>query len=447
MKCHRLVHSGRRDENHRLIACLGHGHSPTVMSRGQDPIVFALGSNGSGQLGIGHTKDVNTPQKCIFRRYASGSGQVLNPTLVKHDHAEDENSEKETNLHPDVGNVTKIVAGGNHTLALTGTGALFVAGKHGLRIREDGNKARDSGMIFLEISHVLKSPSPGSESSKITDVAATWEASFVVLDHKFVLSWGTGLKGELGLGASLTEVNDAPRMVLGIDDLDCGKNVTISSIQAGMAHVVVLLSNGSLYGWGAARKGQLGNDHIAQKVVWLPSQLYADSEAESCSFFKPGKLVLGKDYTCLLAVGQAFRFWGGKQHIFSAGGGSPRTLEERDEVVSGWSSVHCLSRSAQDGAIISMGMNNHGQHAPAGLPPISVLKAGSEHCVAITTDDQVLSWGWGEHGNCGEPIDSRGNVAGHWNVIAVPHSEELAIARDVAAGCATTFVICGPHID
>jgi hypothetical protein len=117
-----------------------------------------------------------------------------------------------------------------------------------------------------------------------------------------------------------------------------------------------------------------------------------------------------------------------------------------DAVVSGWTSVHVLKGPASQGRVESVGKNNHGQFAPENLPPLRALAAGSEHCVAITKDNQVVAWGWGEHGNCGEKIDERGNVSRRWNVISLPDIDGGFGVKSVAAGCATTFVVFGRDV-
>jgi protein ATS1 len=109
----------------------------------------------------------------------------------------------------------------------------------------------------------------------------------------------------------------------------------------------------------------------------------------------------------------------------------------------GWSSVHHVK--SLDGAteVRSIGKNDRGQLAPSVLRPLRALAAGSEHCIGIDYAGQLIAWGWGEHGNCGEQVDDRGTVSGRYNVIPVASSEDGIVVEGVAAGCATSFVICG----
>lgn len=90
------------------------------------------------------------------------------------------------------------------------------------------------------------------------------------------------------------------------------------------------------------------------------------------------------------------------------------------------------------------GRSDHGQLPPRGLPNIEQLAAGSEHVVALTKAGEVISWGWGEHGNCGGNIDENGDVKGRWNVIPTHHLDESMKVLGVGAGCATSFFWTDP---
>src|SRR5271156_1226177 len=96
--------------------------------------LFALGSNASGQLGIGHTNDTSVPQRCIFD-------------------AEDVKSLSETDK------IVKIIAAGNNE-----------HGQCGL--------SRTSSRMTRFRRVVLEGAGSGDDARIFTDVAATWSASF-----------------------------------------------------------------------------------------------------------------------------------------------------------------------------------------------------------------------------------------------------------------------------
>jgi protein ATS1 len=393
-------------------------------------VVYALGSNGSGQLGVGHAEDVvGQPQRCIFQRRSW------------HQDHDDGREPRVTDVTS--GQVDKMVAGGNHTLLLTTDGRLFTAGRHGFGYVTSSLEFHEQTHNFYPAMYGDGDDEGWETKGTITDVAATWEASFVVVDDRLVYACGAGHKGEVGLGpdvtssAGLKEVFD-----ISLEDREdfyaAGPPVKIIAIAASMAHVVVLLSSGHVFGWGSCRKGQLGEKVKPNQILWRPTRIDGDIP------IKPERVVAGKDYTIFFAQGQPPVICGDIKGTCNSQDLDRHLQSDVHTVVSGWSSVHLFSSpsgpTAAAAAVKSLGKNNHGQLAPAGLPPILFLAAGSEHCVALLADGEVVAWGWGEHGNCGQPLDDRGNVVDRWNVIPLP--APFGRVTKVAAGCATSFLIC-----
>jgi protein ATS1 len=71
---------------------------------------------------------------------------------------------------------------------------------------------------------------------------------------------------------------------------------------------------------------------------------------------------------------------------------------------------------------------------------LNKIAIGSEHVVALSAAGDVLTWGWGEHGNCGPQVENN-DVKGRWNVIAsskfIPPGSKIG---EIGAGCATSWV-------
>ncbi|KAK8194896.1 regulator of chromosome condensation 1/beta-lactamase-inhibitor protein II [Phyllosticta capitalensis] len=343
-------------------------------------MLSAFGSNGSGQLGLGHDEDVHDPSTTTIQE---------NYTLAR---------------------PQRIAAGGNHTSILSADGAVFAAG--------DNSNGRCAFGTALESSSQFRPCSPaGSDSSNpITTCAATWEASVFASDRQ-VFTCGTGAKGELGQGENTIESAQAQP----IPDFP-PPDTRVIDMAAGMNHVVAVLDNGDVYGWGNGRKGQFGE---ATSIVWSPRKLSGIS-------FPVCRAVCGREFTFVIgdpSQGQCAVLGADKWSIASA---APKSVPGYIDVGAGWSNIYILQ---QDGSILAWGRNNHGQLPPSNVPPIEAIAAGSEHVLAKTRDGKVLAWGWGEHGNCGLPIDDSGNVAGRWNEIQTSGPVEF-----IAAGCATSFI-------
>lgn len=356
--------------------------------------VFCLGSNGSGQLGIGHKEDVSVPKPAIFDG-------------------------------PTPSDITTIAAGGNHTLLLS-SGKLYsagdlVSGARGISPQEDGLHN-----IFRPV--LFGSDTSADINSNIAFCAATWEASIIVRKSEHgkaikVYTFGIGNKGELGQGEILFRsakpqlIKDFPPPELEIVDL-----------AACVSHAVAVLNNGDVYGWGSGRQGQLGEP---QEVVHAPRKINGLD-------FKVVKAVCGREFTYLLGnpqEGKNVVLGSDKWNVRSA---APASINGWQDVCAGWSSIVVLFN---DGKVKAWGSDSHGQIPPADIPQLTEISIGSEHALCLTHDGDVLAWGWGEHGNCG-PNTTDGDVKGKWNVIAsskyIPPGSKIF---NIGAGCATSWVL------
>ncbi|KAM0720452.1 hypothetical protein Q7P37_004588 [Cladosporium fusiforme] len=353
-------------------------------------MLFALGSNGSGQLGLGHDEDLSTPATVSL----NSSTQPF-PSAIK-----------------------RLVAGGNHTVVLCNDGTAFASGDN-----SDGRcatAAQEGAGNFHQI------PSLENENRPWDDVAATWSATVLTRGNGAeVWTCGTGDSGELALGEGtrnakhLTRVHDFP---------PSGKRVV--QLAACMAHAVAVLDDGEVWGWGKWRKGQLGT---VSEDSWKPRKVGGLE-------FSVEKAVCGKDFTCLVGErdsGELAMLGPNGRDRFGLKTQAPVKVPGWGEVHASWGNVFVLEET---GKIVAWGRDDHGQLPSPGLPSVTKIAAGSEHCLALTVDGEVLAWGWGEHGNCGEHIDAKGDVKGRWNGLEI--SGEVV---DLFAGCATSFIsVRGP---
>lgn len=356
--------------------------------------LYAIGSNGSGQLGIGHKEDVSVPKQVLF----DGDG----PTGIK-----------------------QIRAGGNHTLILSRTGTLYCSGEslHGAC-----GPGSDEYYTTFKVAKIAQEP---TEEQPLTILcAATWQASIIVQKDENghstkVFSFGTSNKGELGLGEFIFRTSK-PQLIPNFPP----SGLEIVDLAASVSHVVAVLSNGDVYGWGSGRKGQLGE----------PEGIFQSPRKIENPDFKVVRAVCGQEFTYLLGesgTSQHKILGSDKRNIKSSAPG--KALAWKD-VGAGWGSIGLLQ---SDGHLISWGRDDHGQLAPKNLPPLSQIAIGSEHGLALTSDGDVCAWGWGEHGNCG-PGTTNGDVKGRWNVIAsskyLPPDTKISY---IGAGCATSWIFLG----
>ncbi|MCJ1449922.1 hypothetical protein MMC28_000250 [Mycoblastus sanguinarius] len=347
--------------------------------------LYAFGSNGSGQLGIGSKDDTSIPKICLFNSEIPGQPST-------------------------------IVAGGNHTLLLFDEGTLYSSGSPC-----DGKAPKESSLDSISI---FQKSYISALDRKVKSCSALWDASvFVIVDtnHKneenHVYTAGLGSKdeqdaGEFSASIGLHRLQQFP--------IDSPKIVDVAS---SVDHTVVVTPDGDVYGWGNGRKGQL--DKPAE-VVWAPRKFQKMG-------FRVVRAVCGRDFTYLVGEPSNGRHavlgsdkWGTRSL-------APASVPDWKEIGATWGSIFVLDSS---GRLKSWGRNDHGQLAPPDLPLIEDLAAGSEHTVALTKEGQVISWGWGEHGNCGVDRDENGDVKGKWNKIP---TEKYGKVLGIGAGCATSF--------
>lgn len=354
--------------------------------------VYAIGSNGSGQLGIGHKEDVSVPKPVLFQT------ELLDSKVT-------------------------VRAGGNHTLLLSSKDLYCsgdaTSGACGL-ISEPS-----SDVQFSKVK--LATENLTSHQQSIVFCAATWESSVIVLKDEhdkasMVYTLGIGNKGELGQGELLFRSSKAQL----IKDFP-PPGLEVVDLAASVSHAVAVLSNGEVYGWGSGRKGQLG---LPEGIVHTPRKITGID-------LKAVRAVCGREFTYLVGdsvEGQHLVLGSDKWNVMSE---APHSVAEWKDVGASWGSIFVLR---QDGKLLSWGRDDHGQLGPPDLPSLEQIAIGSEHALGLTTDGNVLAWGWGEHGNCG-PNTINGDVKAGFNVVAssqyLPPGSKIS---SIGAGCATSWV-------
>ena len=359
-------------------------------------MLFAFGSNGNGQLGIGNTIDQDNPQRCI----------------IHHDE----------NQHP--GNLAKITAGGNHTLVLFDSGRLFSAGSNDKG--QAGPKARFPSSSNSVVPHtVFTEVIVPSLSQKVKLCSATWEASIIVTLENEVYTFGSGPNGELGTRIEQTR---QPQRLLDFPP----RGTSVIDLASGVRHTVAVLSNGDVYGWGTSRKGQLGP--VYDNIIWAPQKVLGLN-------FLAKQATCGREFTYVVgdpSEPESAILGSDRWNIVSHADMAHSSLSaERKMSGSSWSSLIVLDTS---GMAFSWGRNDRGQLSPKGLPPLEQIAVGSEHTVALTKAGEVLAWGWGEHGNCGPNTGEFGDVRDGWEEIVFKPPTGAGKVLGLGAGCATSFL-------
>ena len=319
-------------------------------------------------------------------------------------------------------------------------------------------------MIFKPL--ILPFEEQGLFGYAITQVAACWETSFLVLtkpgQHHLLVSMGGDDFGDLGIGGLRSKTGEAPVHVLDFSHIvgSAPSRLLITDITAGPHHAIVLLhvdDKQYIVGWGTARHGQLG-------------PLLAPSSSRALPF-SPSPVAINLQIDVQLDPVLSVRT--GNQHslFLHASGrvsalgsntkGQLRGLQTTGDVLAvdcSWNGSYLRTPMG----LLSAGANAHGQlgrddapAAPLGTPcfpdGLRVLDfaCGSEHVLAMVHSPQgkteVWGWGWNEHGNLGTGSLTDVNVPVKiWPPSKADPDRLTGDVVAVWAGCGTSWITCSP---
>ncbi|PWA92826.1 regulator of chromosome condensation (RCC1) family protein [Artemisia annua] len=186
-------------------------------------------------------------------------------------------------------------------------------------------------------------------------------------------------------------------------------------ISAGASHSAALLSGNVVCSWGRGEDGQLGHGDAEDRSS--PTQLSALDGEEIAS------LTCGADHTIAFSESQMQVYsWGwGDFGRLGHGNSTDCFIPQPIKALQGLrirqiacGDSHCLAVT-MEGEVQSWGRNQNGQlglgtiedslvpqriEAFQGIT-VKMVAAGAEHTAAITEDGDLYGWGWGRYGNLG----------------------------------------------
>lgn len=285
-----------------------------------------------------------------------------------------------------VAGITKLSAGGFHTLAVRKDGAGWGWGwsQHG---QVNGGLRNSSAPLDVTRSRDLRDVSAGILHSL-----------FVTGAEGTVWAMGSNQFGALGIGP---DAAGGPVVVLGLSG--------VRSVAAGGLHSLAVKDDGTVWAWGSNVVGQLGTGATADsnRPVQVPG--LDDVVAVSAGLYH--SLALKADGTV--------RAWGWNV-VGAVGTGQSVEIVRRPAPVVGLSGVRSLSAGglhslavALDGRVWAWGWNGVGQLGTgstgdtawtpvlARIVGVAAVAAGGYHSLALKSDGSVWSWGWNSFGQLG----------------------------------------------
>ena len=204
----------------------GGGHSLALLS---DGTVRAWGNNSSGQLGYGMFNS-STPVQVV----GYDGGEFLD-------------------------NVVSVSAGAYHSLALLSDGTVRAWGYNG-----DGQLGDGTGNSSSSPVRVVGFDGRGVLNNVVAVSAGSYH-SLALLSDGTVRAWGYNGYGQLGDGTNNTRTSRVPVVGPGGGVLD-----NVVAVSAGDSHSLALLSDGTVWAWGANGDGQLGDGTNSDRNVPAP---------------------------------------------------------------------------------------------------------------------------------------------------------------------------------
>ncbi|MFI5232610.1 MAG: RCC1 domain-containing protein, partial [Gemmatimonadales bacterium] len=340
----------------------GGGHTCALTAAG---VAYCWGSNDNGQLGD------NT----------SATHQVT-PTLVAGGRT-----------------YTSIVAGLDHTCALTAAGAAYCWGGNFSGQLGDGTTTQRPVPTLVTGGPTFASIATGARSNHNCGIST----------GGFSFCWGSNGSGQLGTAAN--SQSDVPSPVQG--------GVQFASMTTGAYHTCALTKQGSAYCWGAD-DGELGIGTPDTTVVRAPTAVQ-------------GGLVFGSlsaaiDFNCGIATGGAAYCWGDNANgELGDGTGIPRTVPVQVQggpvftaIASGGGPHACGLTSAGAAYCWGEGFDGelgNGSNAQSSAPVavsgglvFRTVVAGALHSCGLTATGVAYCWGNNGEGELGNGTINSANI-------------------------------------
>ncbi|XP_028917542.1 secretion-regulating guanine nucleotide exchange factor [Ornithorhynchus anatinus] len=375
--------------------------------------LFGWGANSYGQLGLGHKEDALLPQQLRdfrpSRRLESVAGGGGHSAVVT---ASGELFVCGLNKDGQLGlghlgevltftpcpslfgrRVAQVACGWDFTVILAGNGQVLTCGSNSFG--QLGAPRRPASCIVPQVVETLK--------EKVVHVAAGLRHALAATDRGLVFQWGTGMVSRAKRASPGTSVPpfltaEEPCRVTGLD------SIKVTRVTAGSYHSVALTDKGKLYVWGKNKHGQLVN-----KDDFLPSP----RKIEEHHFLSENVVGVWSGWTHVVAQTET-----GK--VFTWGRADYGQLGRNRKVQEEW------KKEEPDRSPPSKDVSKMEPIPVPGLTGASEIACGSEHNLAVT-GGQCFSWGWNEHGMCGD-----GSEEGVWAPRPVG---ALGPAEPIRVGC------------
>ncbi len=274
----------------------------------------------------------------------------------------------------------RVVAGGNHAVALLSNGGVYAWGRNA------------NGQLGLNDQATRSAPTRVTLPRAAVAIAAGRDFSVAVLDNGEIYAWGLNASGQLGIGTRQIALALSPIQVAGV--------TTARDVTAGNEHVLALLADGSVLAWGANAAGQLGLGDL--KVRRAP----VSTPVRGARVIRAGG-----DISVVITAQRTVLAWGENTDNQLGLAGSVTTdvfvpTAVRTDIVDAAAGDRVLLLAGSNGTVLGAGSNESGSigdgtttarnafTAAIGVSgAISVATGGRSFALALRSDGAVFGWG------------------------------------------------------
>lgn len=290
-----------------------------------------------------------------------------------------------------------MVGGGGHVLVKTYDNDLFTCGWNSKGQLGNGTTKSLSLLQQIHTKYYHK--------KLITNLYCGWEESAIITDTRELFVWGSNLYGQLG---------QKDRIVTTPIKLELPNNERAVCIRFALKCSIILTLEGSTYALG-----QLKHFEDLKKTEKYKEVIH--NGVKFIKFYEGiQQLACGQNHMVFVLPNEkSVSGFGSNQY----GQADRYDLGHRiDKIVAGWKHNGVLLST---GDVLLWGRNTYGQlgrntglHINAVKRPIRLVVfekfedvcLGAEHGLAVTRQGQIYTFGWNEHGNCGNGGETNKNV-------------------------------------
>ena len=332
-------------------------------------------------------------------------------------------------------NVTQVVGGRYHSLALCDDGTVWAWGTDAVGQNGSGISPAWGTQVPVQVEDI----------SDAVFIAAGDSNSLAVTSDGRLFVWGCNTSGQAGNGTQSATCD--PTEVPNLTD--------VVWAAAGSDHIVALKRDGTVYAWGHNGNGQLGDGTVRDSSI--PVQVDVVSNII--------RVAAGAQHTLALRADGVVFAWGANSYGQLGNGRSADALRPVEalsltgvtQIVAG--AYHSLALKS-DGTVWVWGGNWWGQlgvgnvvdtNRPVrnySLSSIGEIAAGAYHSAALSRSQVVYGWGWNRHGQIGNAtfadslspaslgvIDGAKRIsAGGWHTLVVADPPPMEIGQGALAG-------------